>query len=378
MAPDANDIATLCWTSGTTGQPKGVPRHHNHWIAQSVGTSYSGTIDDGAAMLNPFPFVNMASFGGFFYLWLMRRGKLVLHHPFDLAVFLRQLVDEQINYTVAAPTVLNRLLKSGELDGLDLAHLKVIGSGSAPLAPAMVQGFAQRYHVDIANVYGSNEGVALVTSAEMAPDPAKRAGYFPRFGVDDGMWDHPMNFRMRTKLVDPATGTEATGPGEASEFLYWGPTLFDGYWKSPEANAVVFDGEGYFHSGDLLEIVADDPRFYRIVGRVKDIIIRGGMKLSPDEIDTLIAGYEPVADGAVVGVPDDDLGERVCAVIVPAPGRTVTLDGLTAYLTGCGLARFKLPERLLIADELPRNPMGKIVRSQLQEWARERGGGCAT
>src|SRR5699024_10470880 len=74
-SPDANDINTLCWTSGTTGQPKGVPRHHNHWIAQSLNTAQSGPIDQGAAMLNPFPFVNMASFGGFFYLWLMRQGK---------------------------------------------------------------------------------------------------------------------------------------------------------------------------------------------------------------------------------------------------------------------------------------------------------------
>ena len=367
-SPDANDVNTLCWTSGTTGQPKGVPRHHNHWIAQSLNTAQSGTIDDGAAMLNPFPFVNMASFGGFFYLWLMRQGKLVLHHPFDLPTFLRQLTDEQINYTVAAPTVLSRLLKSSELDGFDVSHLKLIASGSAPLAPSMVRGFAERYGIEVANAFGSNEGVSLVTSADAVPDPAKRAQYFPRFGVEEVRWEDPMSRRLRTKLVDPGTGAEVTEPGVPGELLYWGPTVFDGYWKSPEANAQVFDENGFFHSGDLLEIAEDDPRFYRIVGRTKDIIVRGGMKLSPEELDALIAEDPRVAEGAVVGYPDEDLGERVCAVVVPAPGQTLTLQELNSFLTEAGLAKFKLPERLLIVEELPRNPLGKLVRTELHTW----------
>lgn len=364
--PDANDINTLCWTSGTTGTPKGVPRHHNHWIAQSTNTARGGSIADGAAMLNPFPFVNMASFGGFFYLWLTYRGKLVLHHPFDLPTFLGQLVDEQINYTVAAPTVLNRLLHDDALDGLDLSHLKLIASGSAPMAPSMLRGFAERYQVEIANMYGSNEGVSMVGSAATVPDPEKRANYFPRFGAQGMTWDNPAG--LRTKIIDIETQREITEPGVPGELLFWGPSMFDGYWNSPEAHQQVFEDDGFFHSGDLLEIVPEDPRFYRIIGRTKDIIVRGGMKLSPDELDVLIAGCDAVSEGAVVGYPDADMGERVCAVVVPRPGMTLTLPELTAYLKARGLATYKLPERLLTTDALPRNPLGKLVRKDLSDW----------
>lgn len=133
-------------------------------------------LQHGDAMLNPFPLVNMASFGGFFYPWLKCAGTLVLHQPMNLPVFLAQLEQQKIAYTIAAPAMLMMLLQQRDLlDKVDLSHLRVIASGSAPLSPWMVKQFQDNYGIAVVNVFGSNEGVALISSSDDIPDPEKRA-----------------------------------------------------------------------------------------------------------------------------------------------------------------------------------------------------------
>ncbi|MGI9288410.1 MAG: class I adenylate-forming enzyme family protein [Pseudomonadales bacterium] len=370
LSISANDILTLCWTSGTTGSPKAVPRSHNHWFAQGLATGDGMQIKEGEAMLNPFPLVNMASFGGFFFPWLQHGGKLVLHHPMDLNVYLGQLQDEEIAYTIAAPAMLTMLLKQKEiLEGLDLSRLRVIASGSAPLSPWMVKEYQENIGIDVVNVFGSNEGVALISGRDDVADPEKRAAYFPRFGDSRFQWANRAAQRMQTRLVDPVSGTVIDEPGTAGELQFAGPTIFDGYYNSPEANQEVFTEDGYFRTGDLFEIAGagDDSHFYRFTGRCKDIIVRGGMKISPEELDTLLAGHPKLSEVAVTGYADEVLGERICAVVVPKPGETVTLEDITAYLQGEQVAVIKLPERIEVVDALPRNPLGKVVRNQLKE-----------
>ncbi|MEX0839328.1 MAG: AMP-binding protein, partial [Parvibaculum sp.] len=136
---DANDAATICWTSGTEARPKGVPRSHNHWMIAGLACADAAQLQPGDTVLNPFPLVNMAAIGGCFMPWLLTGGTLVQHHPFDLPVFLKQLVGEKIAYTVAPPAVLSLLLKEEKLmAALDLSAVRSIGSGSAPLSPWMV------------------------------------------------------------------------------------------------------------------------------------------------------------------------------------------------------------------------------------------------
>jgi acyl-CoA synthetase (AMP-forming)/AMP-acid ligase II len=139
----------------------------------------------------------------------------------------------------------------------------------------------------------------------------------------------------------------------------------DGYYESPEANAQAFSADGWFRTGDLFEIVVEDPRFYRFTGRCKDIIIRGGMKISPEELDTVLAGHPLLAEAAVVGYPDEVLGERVCAVVVPKPGVQPTLADIIAFLEEQGVAKIKHPEKLAVVEALPRNPLGKLLRGEL-------------
>lgn len=365
----ADDLLSICWTSGTTGEPKGVPRSHNMWKASGRGAHDVADMRDFEAILNPFPLINMAAIGGFLFPWLMRRATLVLHHPLDLPVFLGQIEKEKIAYTIAPPALLTMLLKQSKLlDTIDISSLRAIGSGSAPLSEWMVSEWQKKYGIAILNIFGSNEGICLASDQHDLPNPADRARYFPRFGVEGQEWRNRAAAQTQTRLVDLQTGDIVTEPGTDGELEIQGATVFDGYWKSPEANAEVFTEDGFFRTGDVFEIVDDDkgkPRFYKFVGRCKDIIIRGGVNISPDEIDNLLAGHPSIAQAAVVGYADDVMGERVGAVVVPKPGEELQLADVTDYLRDKGLAVFKLPEQLRVVDEIPHNAVGKVLRREL-------------
>lgn len=371
-AGEADDCFTICWTSGTTGVPKGVPRSHNHWLAIAPATFHGMALKQHEVLLNPFPMTNMAAIGGMFASWLRCEGTLVLHHPFELPVFLKQLVTEKVTATIAPPAVLTILLKQeGLLDQFDLSALRVIGSGSAPLSEFMVSGWKAR-GVEIVNLFGSNEGISLCSGPEDVPDTAMRATAFPRFGHAKASFANPMHARMKTKLVSIETGKDVTGPGEDGELLVKGPSVFEGYWgSSAEELAQVFDAEGYFRTGDLFQISPDDENFLLFRGRAKDIIIRGGVNISAAELDTLMEGHPKLKEAAVFGMPDEVMGERIWVAAVPADGQTITLEDIVDFLKSKEIANFKLPEKMILVDALPRNPLNKVLRWRLVEMAKE-------
>ena len=364
----ANDVFTICWTSGTEGVPKGVPRSHNEWLAIPENIILSGGLKPGCHLLNAFPLVNMAGIAGQFLPWLLTGAKLVMHHPFNLGVFLTQVKDEAIDYTVAAPAILATLAQNPDLmAGLEGSRLRAIGSGGGPLAEWTVRVFTERYGIDVINYFGTNEGASLTASALDLPDPALRASYFPRFGVDDYEWKLPVARRVRTRLVDPDTGRDIDTPGTPGELRVRGPAIFPGYFRAPDMTARAFDPQGYYRTGDLFEIAGERRELYRFVGRLKDIIVRGGFNISSEELEALLLAHPKVREVAIVGYPDDNLGERVCAVVVPQAGATLELPELVAFLrTEKKVASYKLPEKLLLLDALPRNPVGKVLKRDLR------------
>ncbi len=371
-AVSANHIATLCWTSGTEAAPKGVPRSHNEWLIVAPSIIEAAELQPGARLLNPFPLVNMAGWSSCVAAWLRLEGTVVQHHPFDLTVFLQQLRDERIDYTVCPPAILNQLLQQPALlDGIDFTRLSRIGSGSAPLSEWMVRGWAER-GVQIVNYFGSNEGAALTGSPKDIPDPGQRAKFFARAGVERPLphvsYSHISTARkIRTRLVDPETDEEVTQPGVPGELRVAGPTVFCGYFRAPEQTARAFDEQGFYRSGDLFEIAGEHGQFYRFVGRSKDIVVRGGMKISALEVEQLLMACPGVQDAVVIGQPDDVLGERVCACVVAAPGAEVTLAALVAFLRDeRQVAVYKLPEHLMLLPALPRNPVGKVLKRELR------------
>ena len=366
---DADDVFTICWTSGTTGIPKGVPRSHNHWVGIAPGTYVTSQLQDGDVMLNPFPLINMASIGGITMSWLRVAGTMVLHHPFDPQIYLAQIATERPSFTIAPPAVLNMLLQNEALLAkVDLSSLRTIGSGSAPLAPAMVQGFQERLNLPVINIFGSNEGMSLITAPDVVPDPVERASYFPN-GLDLTPYYGGSPKRiLESQLVPPDGGAAIEAEGVPGELQIRGPTVFEGYWKAPEQTEAAFTEDGWFKTGDLFQI-EQGGRFLRFVGRCKDLIIRGGVNISPEEIDQLLGGHPDLAEACVFSLPDQVMGERVGIAAVPRPGAEVTLASVTDYLRTKDLAVFKLPERLFQFESLPRNVTNKIMRSEVRELA---------
>ena len=371
-AVTANDVFSICWTSGTEAAPKGVPRSHNEWLIVPPSIIEAAELKPGARLLNPFPFVNMSGLSTALATWLVLGGTVVQHHPFNLSIFLKQLREEQIDYTVAAPAILNMLLQDETLlAGIDFKRLRRMGSGSAPLSDWMVRGFAEKYGVQIVNYFGSNEGAALSGSDLDIPDPALRAQYFPRAGVDGFDWHISTTRKIKTRLVDLMTGDDITQAGQVGELRFSGPTVFSGYFRAPEVTARTFDAQAFYCTGDLFEIAGDRLQFYRYVGRSKDLVIRGGVNISSEEIEGLLAACPGVREVAVVGVPDHILGEKICACVVPLEGHKVSLEQLVRFLREQQrVAAYKLPEYLLPITELPRNPVGKILKRELREQAK--------
>ena len=368
----ADDIATICWTSGTEGLPKGVPRSHNHWIAISWAHLRGAAIQPGERLLNPFPLINMAAIGGCFMSWLHCAGTLVLHHPLDLPVYLRQIAAERPQYAIAPPAILNMLLKDEKLlASVDLSSLRCIGSGSAPLDPDMIRGYRDRFGIEVVNIFGSNEGVSLLSNADNATDPEDRARLFPRWGRPEIHWPTPPPSKILTRLLDPANGEEVLEAGRSGEMQITGPTVFDGYFRAPAITAESFTTDGWFRTGDLFQLEGKpgDLRYYRFIGRLKQIIIRGGVKIAPEELDTALSQMPVVLEGAVTGYRDAVMGERICAVVVPRAGATPTLEAVREHFAAAGMALFKRPEKLLVIDQLPRNSVGKVVRSELAKLA---------
>ncbi|MEU4649153.1 class I adenylate-forming enzyme family protein [Nocardia fluminea] len=361
-----NDCITICWTSGTEAAPKGVPRCHGDWIAVGQAVQDGLETDEASVMLNPFPVVNMAGFATSLLPWLLGGGHLVLHHPLDMAVYLDQLQRYRVTHTSMPPAILTMLLQREDLRAAhDLSALRRVGSGGAPLPPGVVRDWQYSLGVEVLNFFGSNEGVCLLGAPADTPDPMIRAEYLPNYGAPERSWVSSVAERTSVRLVDLATGRQVTAIGGRGELRLKGPTIFAGYLEGTAASS-PFDDDGYLCSGDIFELCGDNGEYLRFVDRSKEIIIRGGMNIAPAEIEGILIDHPAVADVAIVGYHDDVLGEKCCAVVVPATGDGVALEDLVNFLRAKEVASFKLPERIVTVDELPRNPIGKLQRRDIR------------
>ncbi|WP_341322833.1 class I adenylate-forming enzyme family protein [Solibacillus sp. FSL H8-0523] len=364
----ANDIFTICWTSGTEGKPKGVPRSHNEWLVSAYASVDAAKLSADDRILLTFPLVNMAGIGGVLVPWVVTGGTLVLHHPFDFPTFLAQIGSERITYTLVPPSLLTMMIKNQAiLSNIDISALRAIGTGSAPITPWLIHSWKDSHGVDLINYFGSNEGATFLSDAEDVPDPQLRSIYLPRFGPKELTWHNRVGKMVESKLIDVESGEEITEPNHPGELLIRGPGVFSGYWQAPEINEKAFDAEGYFRSGDLFEIIHEngEDRYYRVVGRLKDIIVRSGMKISPLEIEEIIQEHPSVVEVAVIPHPHRTHGEISCACIVVAEGQMITLEDVKTLLIDKKIASFKLPEKLMIVNALPRNAVGKVMKSAL-------------
>jgi acyl-CoA synthetase (AMP-forming)/AMP-acid ligase II len=366
VATGANEVFNLEWTSGTTAAPKACPMTHNNWHGMPILPLLDYELGDPQTILCTAPLVNMTAVGVNYVPWLLTGGTLVMHHPIDFDLLVDQLQTEGISFTILVPTVMNRLLKHPDVNDFDLSGVDTIATGSAAPAEWAMEEFRDRWGIEIVNIWGQNEGTAIISGPKTTP-MSRRATDFPQFGADrdDVDWDmsDPRVDTIRTKVVDDA-GDVVTETGDVGELAYTGPGVIAGYFRQPDLTDDAFDDEGYFYTGDLFRI--EDDGFVSFFDRKKDVIVRGGFTISAKEVENVVLEHPDVADAAVVAMPDSDLGERLCLYAVPAEGADLTLEDVTDHLED-DLAIYKHPERLETVDEIPRNPVGKVVKTELRE-----------
>jgi malonyl-CoA/methylmalonyl-CoA synthetase len=353
LVPDAGDRALQMYTSGTTGKPKGVLLRHTHLEAQLSALARAWGMSATDALVHALPLHHIHGLA-IAMLNALRVGGLVeLHGAFDAKAVLAACARATV--FMGVPTMVARLVD--ELDAMPeaeraeaSAHLRAMRlcvSGSAALPVSLGNrwaDYAGRYPLER---FGMTElGVALTNPlhGERVPGSVGR----PLEGV-------------RVRVVDEA-GREA----REGELLVGGPTIFEGYFERPEANAESFvevGGERFFKTGDTVAL--DDRDRVRILGRTSvDILKSAGYKLSAIEIEEALRRHPGVRDAAVVGLPDETYGQRVAAAVMPKEGSSVTPEGLSAFLAE-ELAPYKLPRVWRIVDDVPRNALGKVVKPEL-------------
>jgi acyl-CoA synthetase (AMP-forming)/AMP-acid ligase II len=360
---DANDIFTLCWTSGTEAEPKGCPMSHNNWEFMVSLVFTTCGLQKGDRILCVAPLVNMTAVGVNYLPWLAAAGTLVLHHPITPEILLRQLTEERIEYTILVPAMLNMIAKLPNVDQLDLSSVRTITTGSAPPSAWSLQEFKRRWDIEIVNIWGQNEGTCLVAGPADVPDLDRRVDHLPWWGKEGVEW--PSGIRGIEVKVLGDGDEEITEPGGIGELCYRSPGVFAGYFQRPDISERSFTADGFFRTGDLF-IVQDDKHlgFY---DRKKDMVIRGGFNISSVEVENAVLGFAKVKDVAVIPQPDDIMGERVCVCVVPADAdNPPALEEINDYLKKQGMSVYKLPEKLKLVEAVPRNPVGKILKKELR------------
>ncbi|MFA1547060.1 class I adenylate-forming enzyme family protein [Actinomadura chokoriensis] len=363
IGPD--DEATIFYTSGTTGRPKGALGTHRNITTNPVSLAYGlmsagvragrtleeVTVPQRRVTLLSVPFFHATGCHSVLVTSALQGGTVVLMYKWDVRRALELIERERVTGFGGVPTMAWQVLTSPDFGEFDTSSLTGVSYGGAPAAPALVDKIRERLPERVpGNGYGLTETSSVTTYNGGVNYLERPDSVGPPVAVCD------------VKVVGPA-GDELPA-GEVGELLIKGPNVIKGYWNKPDATAAAFV-DGWFHSGDLARLDADG--FVYIVDRAKDMLIRGGENIYCAEVEAALYEHPAVADCAVIGVPHQVLGEEVGAVIVPRPAAEVTGEEVRAFLRE-RIAAFKVPAHLWVRDEpLPRNPGGKILKTRLRE-----------
>jgi len=341
------DLAAILYTSGTTGLSKGAMLSHDNLLSNALTLVDYWRFTASDVLLHALPIFHTHGLFVATNIIMICGGSMIFLPRFDVDAMIEQL--PQATSLMGVPTFYTRLLADARFDRELVAHMRLFVSGSAPmLAETHVQFEATTGH-RILERYGMTE-TNMNTSNPY--DGERRSGSvgFPLPGVD-------------VKITDPENGA-VLAPGETGMIEVRGPNVFLGYWRKPEKTALELRDDGFFISGDMGKIDADG--YVHILGREKDLVISGGYNIYPKQIETEIDALDGVTESAVFGIPDPDLGEVVAAAVVLDAGAQLDQEHILDALRPL-LARFKLPRKLVLLDELPRNAMGKVQKNILRD-----------
>ncbi len=344
---DGGDTAVILYTSGTTGQPKGAELTHDNLTRNAQVAARLAQVDADDVLLGALPLFH--SFGQTCGLnGAMSVGaKLSMIPRFDPAKALEIIQRDRVTVFQGVPTMYGAMLNHPERDSYDTSSLRVCMSGGAAMPGEVMRGFEEAFACKVLEGYGLSETSPVASFNH--PNRERKPGSIgtPIEGVE-------------MKVVDD-DGKEVD-QGEVGEIVIKGHNVMKGYWERPEATeeAIV---DGWFHSGDMGKV--DEDGYFFIVDRKKELIIRGGYNVYPREIEEVLYEHPAVAECAVIGIPDESMGEEVAAAVALKGGQDVDEDELKAYVKE-NVAGYKYPRRLWLVDELPKGPTGKILKREIE------------
>lgn len=348
LSPDiaGNSLAAIVYTSGTTGRSKGAMLTRGNLASNAAALVEAWRFSNRDVLLHTLPLFHIHGLFAAINTVLASAASVLLLPKFEASPVLSHL--PRATVVMGVPTHYTRLLQQPELNRETTANVRLFISGSAPLSEETHRDFLRRTGHEILERYGMTE--TLINTSN--PYGARKAG---SVGV-------PLpNIALR--VLDAATGALEPGADVIGSLEVSGPNVAAGYWRDPDKTRSEFTADGWFRTGDLGRI--DRDGYVYIVGRAKDLVISGGYNVYPKEVEMALDEIEGVLESAVFGVPHPDFGEGVSAVVVPRAG-SVLLESDIIDSLRARLARYKVPKRVVIIEELPRNTMGKVQKNVLR------------
>ncbi len=349
LQPD--DVSVMVFTSGTTGDPKGVMHSSNTLVAclNSLRGRFGLTPDD--VLLCATPVGHMTGYAAIVMLAVRLGGTMVLQDVWDGPRGVTLMAQEGVTYTAASTTFLTDICDAVAGGAPRPQQLRSFLCGGAPIPPMLIERAARELDLAVCSLWGMTEALSgTLTEPQRAAEKSSKTDGRPLEGMEIRVADadgHPMP------------------TGQTGRLLVSGAQVFLGYYKRPDLTAS--DAQGWFDTGDLAYM--DEEGYIRINGRTKDVLIRGGENIPVFEIESLLMRHPAVSAAAIVGYPDPRLGERACAFVVLRPGTALDLVAVQAYMAKSQVAKQYWPERVRVVDELPRTPTGKIQKFRLREVA---------
>ncbi len=355
--PGQDDVAVLIYTSGTSGTPKGVPLRHRNLVANAAqSVSWIPGVEHGKEVfLASLPMFHAYGLSVGVLAGIRVAAEVLLLPKPDTSLMVDAVKRGRPSFVPGVPPIYRRILEEATERGVSMTSMKYAFSGAMPLPKDLVDAWEAKTGGLLVEGYGLTE-----TSPVLIGNPITKARRPGSIGVP-----YP---DTQVRIIDPEKPGEEVALGERGELVVKGPQVFDGYRDRPEETAEVLDQDGWFRTGDIVTMSEDG--FLTIVDRIKEVVIVGGFKVYPSEVEAVLRNHPSVKDAAVVGIPDANGSDEVVAAIVPAEGQTVDSEALLAHVR-TSLTRYKVPRRFVPVEALPLNPMGKVLRREVTEQVKE-------
>ncbi len=353
FAPAPDEVAFMLLSGGTTGLPKLIPRTHNDYVYNCCQCGTVAGFSADTVFLALLPMAHNYTLGCPGVLGALAHGATsVIATDANIETVTRLIETERVTVVSAAVPLIVNWLNADNVPPRDLSSLHVIMNGGAKLVPELRRRVEQRFGCIFQESFGTGEGLLNMTRLDDAAEIRFTSSGRPISPADE------------IRIVD-AQGKDVPD-GAIGELICRGPYTVRGYYNAPEKDRVAFTGEGYYRMGDMVRRAGDN---LYVEGRLKDIINRGGEKISCEEVENCILGHPKIKNVCVVAMPDATFGERACAFVIPVTGETIGLDEIKDFLLARNIAKFKLPERLAVVSEFPISAAGKILRRELRRVA---------